>query len=527
MKKFIQFLLVVATLHTAAQPANIAISTSTIFSGEPYLAVNPTNPKNIIIAWMALDASTNFKMGIKTKVSFDGGFTWGSQHVKQHVKSTYKSADVSIQFRNNGTAYLSYIDYRQNPDSGGIFITKSTDGGVTWSAPTQAWNGNTEDPGKLPIDRPWLKVDNSNSSTQGTFYMTTKPPSWISPPNRAYLKHSVDSGSTWSPYRYVDTTNYLIGSNIATPMAALAVAADGALCIAYPSYVASQSPFPKFLFAKSYNKGGTFTRNDLLVNPSSVANSNYKLAYTLAANPLNANQLAFCQISNQNGDPDIYISTSNNGGVTWNTPVLVNDDGIGNGKAQDLAWISYSKNNKLLAVWRDKRNGSGTGYYQPSDVYCSVSLNNGSTFLPNIRLSNVTVPHDTILTQDGNDFLSCELVNDTVYAAWGDVRTGKLNIYFAKTAIATGTGLKPVVINEERVSMFPNPAKDRLNFKIDHPVESFSVAVYDDRGAMRLQQHLNGSEFAININSLEKGVYLVRVSDGNTILLQEKLVVSP
>lgn len=526
MKLKLTSFLIVCTFIIKAQPANIAISTSTVFSGEPYLAVNPTNSKNIIIAWMALDASTSYKMSIKTKVSFDGGATWGNQHVQNHAKPTHKSADVSIQFRNNGIAYLCYIDYVQNPDSGGIFITSSADGGISWSSPLQAWDLNQDDPSKEPIDRPWLKVDNSASSNQGTFYITTKPPSWIATPNRSYLKHSADSGQTWSTWRYVDTSNYLIGSSIAAPMAALAVAADGALCIAYPSYVTSQSPFPKFLFAKSYNKGGTFSRNDLLVNPSSVNNSNYKLGYTLAANPNNANQLAFCTISNQNGDPDILITTTSNGGSTWNTPVRVNDDALGNGKAQDLAWVSYSTNNKLLAVWRDKRNGSGTGYYQPSDVYCSVSLNNGATFLPNIRLSNISVPHDTILTQDGNDFLSCELVNDTVYAAWGDVRTGKLNIYFAKTAIATGTGIKPVIVSDGLLKIYPNPVNDILHVQSQDNLFGYKLSLFDNRGVICLEKTLSGLDSQVPLGDLPAGTYLVTVSENNRVLLRREIIKS-
>ncbi|MGZ4099002.1 MAG: T9SS type A sorting domain-containing protein [Bacteroidia bacterium] len=527
MKKLILLVCVVSAIKIIAQPANTGISNSAVFGGEPYLAVNPTNTNNIVIAWMALDASTGYKMAIKTKVSFDGGSTWGNQHIKQHVKSTYHSADVSMQFRNNGVVYLSYIDSRQNPDSGGILITHSTDGGISWQAVTQAWDGNTEDPGKLPIDRPWLKADNSSSPSQGTLYMTTKPPSWISMPNRSYLKHSADSGQTWSSYRYVDTVNYLIGPSIAAPMAALAVAADGALCLAYPSYVTSQSPFPKFFFAKSYNKGGTFTRNDLLVNPSSVANSNYKLAYTLAANPNNSNQLAFCTISNQNGDPDIYITTTNNGGTSWSVPVRVNDDITGNGKAQDLAWISYSKNNRLLAVWRDKRNGAGTGFYQPSDVYCSISNDNGATFLPNIRLSNVSVPHDTILTQDGNDFLSCELVSDTIYAAWGDVRTGKLNIYFAKTAISNGTGIKPVIINNEDVplSLYPNPARDRIILERHNPdLKMITVFIYDDYGKLVLRKELTEEETQIDAPGFKEGVYILKAVSGRKIILNQKFL---
>jgi len=45
-------------LSCFSQPENINISSTSAFEGEPSLAVNPVNTKNIVIGWMALDLST-------------------------------------------------------------------------------------------------------------------------------------------------------------------------------------------------------------------------------------------------------------------------------------------------------------------------------------------------------------------------------------------------------------------------------------------------------------------------------------
>jgi hypothetical protein len=360
MKKLGYLLFLICfSLPVAAQPTNTNLSNTTIFAGEPYLAVNPTNPQNIVVAWMALDASTGLKVSIKSKSSNDGGVTWTSAILQPHWGTNWKSADVSMQFRRNGTLYICYIDSRQSPDSGGVFVAHSTNGGVSWSTPTRAWNVNTEDPTKEPLDRPWLMVDNSATANDGMFYMTTKPAPWIAPPNRPYLKSSIDSGMNWSTFRYVDTTNYLVGNLLSAPMGFPAVTADGALCIAYPSYVASQSVFPKYFLAKSYNKGQSFQYYDLLVNPSAVPDTNYKKGYVLAADPANANNLAFVYPDNTNGDADVYITTSSNGGLNWTAPHRVNDDPVANGKAQDMIWVTYNRQHHLLVTWRDRRNSSG------------------------------------------------------------------------------------------------------------------------------------------------------------------------
>ncbi|HEU4716273.1 MAG TPA: T9SS type A sorting domain-containing protein [Bacteroidia bacterium] len=532
MKKLftLAFLLPVAATMFA-QPANVNVSNTTYFEGEPYVAVNPTNHNNVVIAWMALDVNTLFRVGIKTKVSFDGGLTWGNMHVQPHFGSGWGSADVSMQFRSNGTLYLSYIDYKASADSGGVFITHSLDGGITWSAPTQVWNANTEDPSKLPLDRPWLAADNSGTANDGMFYITTKPAPWIPAPNRPYLKVSSDSGQTWSAYRYIDTTNYLVGNIIQAPMATLTTSADGALCIAYPSYLASQSVYPKIFFAKSYNHGNSFTYHDLLVGGTPVTDTLYKLGYRLAANPSNPNQLAYAFMEQPYGDPDIFICTTNDGGNTWSAPLRVNDDAQGNGKAQDMVWADYDTNGKLVVTWRDRRNGSGTGFYQSSDTYCAVSTDNGATFMPNMRLSSMTAPFDSILEQKGNDFLSCRLLNDTIYAAWGDVRTGNLNIFFAKTSDSTGiTSTMTTVDGEENdISVYPNPSSDKIVLSFgDEMKQPVTVKIFSGNGQQVMAQSFAGGTLkaTMDISQLGAGVYFISIESGKNILQTKKLVIT-
>lgn len=531
-KQKLILLLAVSVFFCLSQTApNYTITTSPFYAGEPFLAINPMNPKNIVIGYMTIGPSAPFKVSIKTQVSFDGGLTWGNPHFKPHAFSTWGSADVSMKFRNNGTVYLTYVDYRQSPDSGGVYITNSSNGGISWSTPVRIWNANTEDASKVPLDRPWLTVDNSNTPSQGMFYLTTKPAPWILPPgNRPYLKSSKDSGQTWSNYRYIDTIQHLVGPSIAQPMAALCVAADGALCINYPSYLSSQSIFPKIVFAKSYNKGGTFQYYDLVVNPPAVTSSNkYKLGANIAANPSNASQLAYVGIGEQNAnDPDVFVATSNNGGVNWSSLLKVNDDN--SGKAQDMAWINYSSNNKLVVAWRDRRNGSGTGISQSSDIYCAYSTNNGASFSPNIRLSNITVPYNAVLDSSGNDFLCCELINDTIYAAWGDIRNpvNKINIYFTKTSILNGTGTKPVIVNtDDEITFYPNPSIGMLYYN-SFLGKNTTITLFNLQGQKVFAKTLDedSQTGTIDISSLKNNTYILKAERNNTILYNGRVILS-
>jgi hypothetical protein len=510
-------LLITGALSSFAQPANLNISNTQAFEGEPYLAVNPTNTNNIIIAWMALDLSTNFKVSIKSKASFDGGATWGNQRIQPHISAAWHSADVSMAFRTDGTAYMTYIDYRESPDSGGVFMVQSIDGGKNWSAPVRIWNTNSEDPAKVPLDRPWVAIDNSATASAGHLYLTTKPAPWIPAPNRPYLKSSSDHGQTWTPFRYVDTTGFLVGNQIQAPMAFPAVAADGALCIAFPSYLPAQGLLPKFILAKSYNGGASFTYHTMVQGATSATDPNYKLGYRLVANPANANQLALAYITSQNGDPDIFVITTNDGGINWSAPKRINDDPLANGKAQDLVWVSYGENGKLALTWRDRRNGTGTGFFQPSDAYCAVSSDNGATFQPNFRLSSMTAPFDSILLQNGNDFMSCELRHDTIYAAWGDVRNGHLNIWFTKASANSGMGSGVTLINPEGVNplrVFPNPASGRVFVQLDGVVFRHAEAtLMGEDGTVLLTTGIySGQSVAeFDLSRQPSGVYVVRV----------------
>jgi hypothetical protein len=527
MKKYILTYLAFLSLFTSqAQLQNINISNSIYFDGEPYLAVNPANHNNMVIAWMGLTVTSGIKISIKTKASFDGGLTWGSLNVKPHMSSTWGSADVSMAFRKDGTLFLSYIDYNASKDSGGVFITKSTNGGVSWSTPVKIIDIH-EDITKKPLDRPWLVVDNSKTASKGMLYITTKPAPWVPAPCRPYMKLSADSGATWSSFRLIDTTNYLVGNLIQAPMAADAVTADGAFCAVYPSYVASQSPFAKFYLAKSYNRAASFQYTTVITNPTPLTDTNFKAGYRLAANPANAQQMTAAFIDNRNGDPDVFVTCTNDGGLNWSIPLRVNNDGLSNGKAQDMPWADYNDAGDLLVTWRDRRNGSGTGFQQPFETYAAVSHNNGASFLNNVNLCTVLTPFDTILAQKGNDFMGCKLVGDTICATWSDMRTGKLNVFFAKTLDTASTGV--IRVNTEEIDylqVFPNPAKD--NFTIKNNLsgqKDVQLILFDEYGKKILEKQNPSATEIISCKNYPAGVYYAKLILGDYGFVKKVMVI--
>ncbi len=168
MKKLLLLTIIVSFYNVKSQ--NVNLSNLAVFEGEPYLVINPTNPKNMVVAWMGYVFGNGSGLTIKVKSTFNSGLIWTSAINLPHMSPNFKSADVSMAFASTGKLFLSYIDYRQSPDSGGVWIVNSTNGGLSFSAPVKVIDAYA-DGSKRPLDRPWLVVDNTGNN----LYVTTKP----------------------------------------------------------------------------------------------------------------------------------------------------------------------------------------------------------------------------------------------------------------------------------------------------------------------------------------------------------------
>jgi hypothetical protein len=517
MKPVFFSLLFLSCFVTAAysQPQNEAVSSGTIFDGEPYLAVNPTNQDNMVIAWMSYDINAGGtlleRFGIRLRSSFDGGKTWGNEVVMPHYERTYHSADVSMAFHKDGTLYIEYIDYRTSPDSGVIVVAHSTDGGKSWSTPVKAFDGYDND--DKPIDRPWIVVDNSGTASDGTIYITTKPVFWDPLPNHPYMKYSTDGGISWSKIAAVDGGEY-VDNVLVQPMVSPAVSADGSFLAAYPSWPSVLSPV-KFTLASSKDKGATYTRTTIYVPKSgSKGDTLSKLGHHLAANPLDANNMIVAAIDSHNGDNDIYSTVSTDGGLNWTAPIRINDDPIGNGVWQDLVWANYSDNGKCVISWRDRRNGDSSGYEKGSDIYFAVSTDGGKSFGKNIRISDKTAPFNKVLNGSGNDFHCTSIVHDSICATWGDTRNGKLTIYFAKAALSDGIAkVVQVSQNESDLSVSANPASQKVSIALSlNELDIIQLYIYDLRGKELwhdLTEKTNILKRTIDLSTFSAGVYTI------------------
>ncbi|MEX2485892.1 MAG: T9SS type A sorting domain-containing protein [Brumimicrobium sp.] len=522
MRLFFTFLLLMIVANLSAQNENI--SNGMIFEGEPYIAMNPNDNQHLVAAWMG------FKLGqkiiIKTRATFDGGETWSTTAELPHIETDYGSADPSLQIDNNGNVYLCYIDFDNvNHSAGKIVVAKSTDGGTSWSAPVDAIS-TTDCPDQLCIDRPWMVVDNSGGSLDGTVYVTSmnaNQPSIVIPPYHPYFVTSTDGGATFSTPRHLDTTDYLAGDNIPVPMPTPAVSADGVFYAVYPSYETSQSVFAQYIMASSTDAGVSLNHTVIQQQSSGLSSSDAKKAPLLISNPSDASHLGYIQLGEENGDLDVYFSESFDYGNTWSSMERVNDDPIGNNVMQDLVWGDFNENNDLVISWRDRRNG-GTGYNVPTEIMGAVRFNDSSNFSTNFLITDTIADHDTVVEGSGNDFMSIEFSGDTIHAVWGDVRSGVLNIYYNKMNVRDQTSsIKSIANSDWNFDLiYPNPATNYVTFENNKKGVQYQIITKLGRIA---QEGVVSSNNNINVSELPKGEYFLYLTNNasfSTYKMQKK-----
>lgn len=144
-------------------------------NAEPYIAVDPKDSNRLFIA------AFNDYYGICSIFSSeDGGKTWKSQEIGMTKRLGQYCADAVVYPDGKGNVYYvllqyNYIgsggeaDYWNYMRGGSITISKSADGGKTWSTATAL--AEAPDYSTWHYDRPYIVVDNTGGQYDGNLYV--------------------------------------------------------------------------------------------------------------------------------------------------------------------------------------------------------------------------------------------------------------------------------------------------------------------------------------------------------------------
>jgi len=344
--------------------------------------------------------------GIGVSYSTDVGATWGNTHLPYPVSNItgvplLDAFDPSVAIDGQGNVYVARIasdaDWWNGPVTG-LFVHKSTDGGLTW-------------PTYTPVDeqgKPAAGIDTAyrlNDRDQMICDLYTSSPhynnlyiAWIqdrgwnvpSPWGDIYFSYSNDAGANFSQAHRINSWINDMGN-----MPTLDVGKDGTIYVAWMDYNV-QSGGQGIIFLDKSTDGGVTWGPDIPVDTINLPplhltgnkDVRAKGAPVIRVLPSDPNHLCIVFAEDPDGagidEADIFMRISTDGGLTWpmSNRIRVNDDNTPND--QILPWMSIKKNDIIDIVWYDRRNDIQDAIF---DVFYTYSTDGGMTFSPNTRIN--------------------------------------------------------------------------------------------------------------------------------------------
>lgn len=340
---------------------------------EPGIAVNPANPQQVVAV---------FQDNAHAAYSQDAGRTWQMAEGVE-AKNYRVSGDVSVAFDNQGHPIICYIAFDKlgttnywahGATRNGIFVRHSLDGGKTWEADHIPVAEQPTAPGIPFEDKPYIVADNTKSRFAGNLYIGWTR--WRLTDSQMMLARSTDDGKTWSKPIEIDAHPGLPrDDNGAAEGFSGVVAPDGTL-------YAIWSQDDEIMLAISRDGGKSFSRARAIVHTAPIMFAVEGLQRAngfpeIAIDP-KSKRLYVTWSDYRNGDLDVFLATSGDGGEHWSEAVRVNNDPVHNGAEQFFQWLAVDPTDGSLDVLFYDRRGDPIGKKQI--VVLARSTDGGRSF---------------------------------------------------------------------------------------------------------------------------------------------------
>jgi hypothetical protein len=352
--------------------------------GEPYIAVNPTDPKNQVCAF-----NMNSFYYTLNGVDWTRGYP---------VFSGFPTlGDPVMTFDSLGNIYYAQLYNFTTSGTYGIAVAKSTNKGVSWYSYVSAASTMVG-----LSDKEWITADQTGGPYSNYIYIGWR-----------------QFGATGM--RFVRSTNG--GVSYSTPItlngdqgAYISVGANGNISGGYVYYACtSNNNIP---FYRSSNGGASFQSLGNAVSGISGPGTQYNGRWTMKAAKIRTDYFPRMAADNSYNSTrgnvyvvyaanppgadlaDIFLVRSTNNGVNWSSPIRVNDDA--STCDQWMPTVSVDKKTgKIFIGWYDSRNDPNNIM---TEVYGTTSTNGGLTFTPNSKISNANFnPNVMAVAQSAGD----------------------------------------------------------------------------------------------------------------------------
>ncbi len=383
---------------------------------EQQIVTNPTNPDNLVAVWR------DFRLGYRRvaySASFDGGLTWTEDLFEEPTYPWHSDPGLTVDA--DGNFFAVILSYTSTWQTNGLFVYKSSDGGLTWGNPVTVINGVPD----VFEDKELIGCDRTGGPYSGYLYVTWARFGWGTD---IMVSRSTNGGQSFQAPIDISST-----SSVQWPVPV--VGADGAVYVAWVSY----SPL-SIRFAKSTNGGASFGAERSVTSvsfyPGDLNGGIMTFPFPamdadITGGPFNGNLYVIYMDYGPGSDTDIFFRRSTDGGATWSPTVRINDDTPGNGRDQFHPWISIDEAGVISAVFLDRRDDPGNYYY---NCYMTQSSDAGATWSDNIRISDISSDPQAGSMRAGllGEYIGLTSSNGRVNPLWTDTRRGHQDAYTAR-----------------------------------------------------------------------------------------------
>ena len=388
---------------------SVEIGAKKVATIEPYLAINPDDPKHMVAS-----VSLANQMGDPRRsdggggtitcaalTSFDSGETW-----QRHEFPGRSCLDSWVAMLGDGhVVFLA--------QEGSELITfRSTTAGRTWTDTPTSFGGGF-DHGSMAVDR----RDNALYIVASHTVRQTNGPSRSS----AFIARSDDGGATF------DAKTDVTSVNLPTFPLSPVVMSTGTLVVPFRNLARSisstpQPPLDLTWSIASADRGRTFSAPSFVADCGSRWSS---VAVDASSGPHRDRIYLTCW---DRAMERLYLFTTSDGGSTWSPPTLVSRGYVQNGM------VAVNRQGIVGVAWFDGRDDP-RGYralFRCQHVYFTASLDGGSTFLPEVKVSTAENCPDTPQNAEagrrwvaGGDYFGLAAAAEGSFRVlWADSREG-------------------------------------------------------------------------------------------------------
>lgn len=366
---------------------------------EPFVAVNPRLPLNLVGVWQQDRWSNGGSQGLGTGYSFDGGITWHRVFPpftrcaggnSANGGDFERGSDAWVSFSPNGVVHqmVLTVSFNAAPDQpqSGMRVSRSLDGGKTWSAPITL----VADTAERFNDKNSITADPTDSRYVYAVWdrLSSVPGEGAGP---TLFARSVDNGAHWeSP-----TIAFDPGANAQTIGNRIEVLPDGTLVNLF-TLIDYTTGAATLQVIRSSDKGTTWSAPVFVADVLAIGASDPETGTPIR----DGAGLAQLAISHQGkiyvvwqdarfsgGVRDgIALTESTDGGLTWSAPVQINGDPLVQAFTPS---IHIRRDGSVGVSYYDLRSNTADPSTLPTDTWLTRSRD-GSTW----RESRVSDPFD-------------------------------------------------------------------------------------------------------------------------------------